>query len=232
MGKVEAYSDFWKKKVKEYGLGDGLSAIIDILKKLDCNDYFELGIGTGWPIANSLLDEHKNVYGCDISSNSVLEAVNDYPQLFGKVYAGSIEEYSKLNKPQFDCVYCIRSSWYMKDFPRTELMSMLKMTKPGGYLVFNIINSQSSQIKSSVKTIINRAINIFIHRCICALKVLILDEDYSGQMKLYFYTDNEIRENLRGTEITAVSLNQLEDGMDKEFDPNSQKILYIARKQH
>lgn len=72
MGRIEAYGSFWKEKVKEYGLQDGMDTIINILMDLDCNDYFELGIGTGWPIAKALIDAGKKVYGCDLSSQSLL----------------------------------------------------------------------------------------------------------------------------------------------------------------
>jgi SAM-dependent methyltransferase len=231
MGKIDAYSDFWKEKVREYGLKDGLDKIIDILKELDAKDYFELGIGTGWPIASELLNAGKNIYGCDLSAQSVLNAVNDFPQLYGRVYAGTINDYERLDVHEYDCVYCIRSSWHMKDFPQRELKSMLELTKPGGYVVFNIINRESSLNKKSVRSILKGVLATIVYRLVCSLKVLFIDEDYSGQIKQYYYTDREIRDGLDGCDIRAVSVNQLEKGMDETYDVDSQKILYIVRKQ-
>lgn len=188
MGRIEAYSSFWKEKVKEYGLQDGMDSIINILKDLDCNDYFELGIGTGWPIAKSLIDAGKMVYGCDLSSQSLLGAVTDYPQLYGKVYQGTVAEHEKQGITEFDCVYCIRSSWYMKDFPTNELQTMISITKPGGYIIFNIINRDSSLNYSPIWKRISKGVRIIIYRSICALKVILYDEDYSGQIKEFYYS--------------------------------------------
>lgn len=231
MGKIEAYSDFWKEKVREYGLKDGLDKIIAILKDLDAKDYFELGIGTGWPLASELINAGKNIYGCDLSASSVLSAVSDFPQLYGKVYAGTINDSERLDIQEYDCVYSIRSSWYMKDFPQRELRSMLELTKPGGYVVFDIINRESSLNKKSVRSILKGVLATIVYRLVCSLKVLFIDEDYSGQIKLYYYTDREIRDGLDGCDIKAISVNQLEKGMDEIYDVDSQKILYIVRKQ-
>lgn len=230
MGKIEAYSDFWKEKVREYGLKDGLDKIIAILKDLDAKDYFELGIGTGWPLASELINAGKNIYGCDLSASSVLSAVSDFPQLYGKVYVGTINDSERLDIQEYDCVYSIRSSWYMKDFPQRELRSMLELTKPGGYVVFDIINRESSLNKKPVRSILKGVLATVIYRLVCSLKVLFIDEDYSGQIKLYYYTDREIRDCLIGCDIRAVSVNQLEKGMDETYDVDSQKILYIVRK--
>ncbi len=230
MGRVEVYSDFWQKQVKKYGLDDGIDTIIRILKDLNAYDYFELGIGTGWPIASSLIDAGKSVYGCDLSSRSVLNAINDYPQLYGKVYAGSIGEYDKHDVKKFDCVYCIRSSWYMRDFPIKELRSMLDITKTGGYVVFNILNSESRDNKRSFGRVVRDFMRAVIHRIICGLKVVFMDEDYAGRIKEFYFSDNEIRSNLEECEIRAISINQLKDGMDNDYDSNSQKILYLVRK--
>lgn len=51
----EKYSAFWQNQVKKYGVDDQLNGVMNLLADLPGDDYFELGIGTGWPIANFLL---------------------------------------------------------------------------------------------------------------------------------------------------------------------------------
>lgn len=139
------YSKFWTETSKAYGLEDGVDSIIEILQQLHGESAFEVGIGTGWPIADSLLKSGVKMSGCDISSSLVEQTRKTYPDM--DLFTGTIWDINKsaLRNVKYDIVYCIRSSWYMQDFLRV-IQKMLHMTRKNGYVVFNIINRQN-QIK-------------------------------------------------------------------------------------
>ncbi len=227
MSSIENYSKIWEERVKKYGLAEGMDRIIDILSGLPCETYFELGIGTGWPLASGLIENGKDVYGCDLSANVVLCAISDHSELYGKVYAGSISEHDRLGVMKYDCTYCIRTSWCMKNFPKEELHRMIEITKPGGYVVFNIISGTSTHNKKSVGKKLKTIIGRLLHQINGAIKVIIKDEDYSSNMRNYVVSDRDIVKELSGYSYKRISINQLLDE-NEEYDENTQKILYIV----
>lgn len=74
---------------------------------------------------------------CDISESLIKQTQETYPNM--ELFVGSIWAMGSRFSKKYDIVYCIRSSWYMKDFLRM-VKTMLEMTKSNGYVVFNIIN--------------------------------------------------------------------------------------------
>ena len=84
------YSKFWTETSKKYGMEDGVDSIIEILLELHGKSAFEVGIGTGWPIADSLLKSGVKVSGCDISERLIAETQKTYPNM--ELYAGTIWE--------------------------------------------------------------------------------------------------------------------------------------------
>ena len=120
------YSEFWKKQSKVYGKqeNDGLDKIIKMLKNIHAKTAFEVGIGTGWPIASELYDDGTEVSGCDVAESLIRTAKENYPLM--NLYAGDIWKVP-FGEKKYDLVYCIRSSWYMKDFLNV-ILKMLDIT--------------------------------------------------------------------------------------------------------
>ena len=220
------YSKFWVETSKKYGMEDGINSIIEILQKLHGESAFELGIGTGWPIAYSLEKSGVKMSGCDISESLIKQAQEAYPNM--ELFVGSIWDMGSRFSKKYDIVYCIRSSWYMKDFPRV-VKTMLEMTKSNGYVVFNIINRYNKQNRKAL------ARNRFLHikgRIEGALKVLLFNRDYFSVCPAFYYTRSEIEETLRTENVKwqVLSTNQLLDSK-AEFEEQGQKLLFIVQKQ-
>lgn len=133
---INTYADFWKKQVRKYGIGTYEKKIIEILQSRKAETAFEVGIGTGWPIAAALYNNGVEISGCDPAPKLIMEARGNYPNM--KLYSGEL----KRSTEQYDLVYCIRVSWYINNFLET-IIEMLNMCKKGGYVVFDIQNRRS-----------------------------------------------------------------------------------------
>lgn len=219
------YSEFWKKQSIVYGRqeDDGLDKIIEMLKNIHAKTAFEVGIGTGWPIASELYTDGTEVSGCDIAESLVRTAQGNYPEM--KLYVGDIWSVP-FEKRKYDLVYCIRSSWCMKNFLNvTE--KMLDITNEGGYVVFNILNSNNfSNKKAKVKSCFIR----FAVRVYGAMKVLFCNRDYIAPCPNYYYNAKKINEVLKAHNVKChiYSVNQL---LGKEqFMEKSQKLLFVIEK--
>ena len=221
------YSKFWTETSKAYGLEDGVDSIIEILQQLHGESAFEVGIGTGWPIADSLLKSGVKMSGCDISSSLVEQTRKTYPDM--DLFTGTIWDINKsaLRNVKYDIVYCIRSSWYMQDFLRV-IQKMLHMTRNNGYVVFNIINRQNQDNK---KALAKNRFQRVKGRIEGALKVLLLNRDYFASCPAYYYTKSEIENLLRSINVKwkVLSTNQLFD-REAKFDECGQKLLFIVQK--
>lgn len=219
------YSEFWKKQSKVYGKqeDDGLDKIIEILKELHAKTAFEVGIGTGWPIASDLSDNGTNISGCDVAESLIRTAREKYPQM--KLYVGDIWQVP-FEGVKYDLVYCIRSSWYMKDF-LAVIQKMLEITENGGTIVFNVLNSANSiNRKTKLKgTFIRFAVRVY-----GAMKVLFCNRDYIAPCPNFFYNLGEIKNvlNKYNVKYMVYSINQL---LGKEqFMEDSQKLLFVVTK--
>lgn len=216
------YSKAWKKRCIEYGLDDGVDKIIDIMSSLDADSAFEVGIGTGYPIADSLAKRGIRITGCDISENLINETKRLHSDF--ELFAGSLWDYEDSEK--FDLVYCIRSSWYISDF-LDEIGIMLDMCNDNGHVVFNILNSRNT---SNKKTRRQNQRTSFIHRVAGAIKVLFLNRNYIATPVLYHYSRDEIESVLssKGVQWNIISNEGLVGGEDKNDIDNGQKLLFIV----
>lgn len=217
----QVYSEFWKIQSKKYGMEE-VDKIIELLLALKPGTVFEVGIGTGWPIASTLAEGGAKVSGCDISENLVLETKQKYPQM--ELFAGNIWD-TAIDGKTYDIVYCIRSSWYMEDFPKV-IAKMLDMTSPDGYVIFNIINSANRENKiAKIKSLIHH----FLYRAWGACKVFFFNKDFIAICPAYFYSMKEIEKVLNGMSYKVLSREQLENKQER-FNKRSQKLLFIVKK--
>ena len=221
----QIYSKFWTEHSKAYGMGDGLDSIIDILQNLHGKSAFEIGSGTGWPIADLLEKGGLKLAGCDISSSLIMQTKQAYPNM--ELYAGTIWDVDIDEKRKWDIVYCIRTSWQIKDF-LLVIEKMLQMTNDNGYIVFNIINKSNKENK---KALWKNRFSRVRGRIEGAIKVLLFNRDYFASCPGFFYTKAEVESVLRkeNVEWQVLSTNQLMDSK-KEFEEDGQKLLFIVRK--
>lgn len=219
------YSDFWKKQSKIYGKqeDDGLDKIIDILKGVRAKTAFEIGIGTGWPIASELYEDGTIISGCDVSESLIRLAQKNYPQM--NLYVGDIWQ-MPFTGEMYDLVYCIRSSWYMKDF-LDVIPKMLDITNSGGTVIFNVLNDcNASNRKAQIKGYFVR----FAVRVYGAVRVLFCNRDYIAPCPNFYFKLEKIRKVLSnyGLKYDVYSTEQLLG--HREFNKCSQKLLFIVRK--
>lgn len=135
----EIYSKFWVNQTKKYGYSTYEQNIVRLVSKSTPKKVFEVGIGTGWPIGNALKESGIEVDGCDIAESSVVLAQKELKNENG-IWVGDVLEYK--GDILYDVVYCVRSSWYIPNFYST-VRKMVSMTKPGGYIIFDVMNKNS-----------------------------------------------------------------------------------------
>ena len=222
----QIYSKHWKHACKEYGSEDGVDSIIEIMKGLQINNAYEIGIGTGYPIAEALERKGIQISGCDISERMVMQAKQAHSKMELQVY--DIQTAKMDLEKKYDLVYCIRSSWYMKEFCHV-IEKMISMAHDNGYVIFNIINKD---IKENMKAIWCDKYGRIKTRLEGVLKVLFLNKDYIAPCPNFFYTKAEIEKVLKAQKVkwNVLCTEQLLN--DKaEFDPKGQKLLFIVQKQ-
>lgn len=150
----KVYSSFWHNQVKKYGYTQYEDFAIKKMLKNEPKTAFEVGIGTGWPMAVTIKEQNIQVSGCDISKSLIEEAKGNLKD--AELYVGELLDLNIEKK--FDLVYCFRTSWYIKDFYQM-LIKMSEMTNEGGLLLFDIFNIFSLQyIKHLLRRIYKRMI--------------------------------------------------------------------------
>lgn len=135
------YSKFWKNQTKKYGYSEYERNLVRLIAASSPERVFEVGIGTGWPIGAALKEKGIWVDGCDIAESSVFLAQKELDNTEG-IWAGDVMDY-KGERGIYDVVYCARASWYIPDFYQT-VRQMAAMTKPGGYIVFDVMDKYST----------------------------------------------------------------------------------------
>ena len=134
------YSKFWKNQTKKYGYTAYEKNLVRLIAQSSPKRVFEVGIGTGWPIGTALKDKGITVDGCDIAESSVALARKELENTDG-IWAGDVMDYKGENEA-YDVVYCVRASWYIPDFYQA-VSKMASMTKPGGFIVFDVMDKYS-----------------------------------------------------------------------------------------
>lgn len=146
----DIYPKYWiTSREKVYGFRDydkNLCCYIckNVPKK---SKLLEVAIGTGYPIAGYLSKNGYSISGVDISPLLVEKCRELYPTIDARV--GDAEE---LDHPDafFDCTYCFSATWL---FPNLEKVidEMLRVTRQGGLVTFDIENRNNKKIESHYK---------------------------------------------------------------------------------
>ncbi len=133
------YSKFWVNQTKKYGYSQYEQNLVHLIARSNPQRVFEVGIGTGWPIATALKEKEIKVDGCDIAESSVALARKALENDTG-IWVGDVLEFD--NDILYDVTYCVRASWCIPDFYAT-LNKMISMTKTGGYIIFDVMDQYS-----------------------------------------------------------------------------------------
>ncbi|MCM1182622.1 MAG: class I SAM-dependent methyltransferase [Roseburia sp.] len=131
------YNKYWASQTKKYGYGLYEQNLVNLILKSKPKKVFEVGIGTGWPIGAALKNKGIEIDGCDVAESSIALAQKELGNEKG-IWVGDVKEYSGAEEV-YDVTYCVRASWYIPDFYQT-VKKMASMTKPGGYVIFDIMD--------------------------------------------------------------------------------------------
>lgn len=134
------YPERWKKRVLYYGFTEYHKIILKLIGTKKGEQVLECGIGTGYPLAICLAKAGANITGIDIAQ-SLLDQCRLNFQKEGlpiNCLRGDIEQLP-FEDGSFDRVYCISTTWYLPNI-RKALSEMVRVTKRGGIIVFDIMN--------------------------------------------------------------------------------------------
>lgn len=147
---AKRYAQFWLHQVKVYGHTsyhqNMLSLIESIGWRLNGRKMLECGIGTGYPFAMEFACQGWHVYGVDIAPLLIKECYQNARKAGLDIHShvGDVESLPYKDSV-FDLTYCLQSTWYFEDLKRA-IIEMIRVTKPGGYIIFDIMNLLSSII--------------------------------------------------------------------------------------
>ena len=112
------------------------------LSDADTHQLLEVAIGTGEPIARSLVKLGHNLTGIDISSLLIEECKRINPEIQCEV--GDAEELP-YSASIFDLTYCAHSTWLFPNLPKV-ISEMVRVTKARGKIVFDVMNIHNEEI--------------------------------------------------------------------------------------
>jgi ubiquinone/menaquinone biosynthesis C-methylase UbiE len=113
----------------------------------------EVAIGNGYPVADFLQKTGYPVYGVDISSELIKQC-----QTVNGIITCLIGDAENLPYADnsFGCTYCFHSTWYFPDLNRV-IDEMLRVTRPGGVVVFDIQNANCEKVARAYRKRLSRA---------------------------------------------------------------------------
>ena len=152
----DVYAKGWitsrEKKYKFLGYDNNLIEYITKNAEMVEGKILEVGIGTGYPFADTFQKKGYNVYGIDISPLLINKCKRLYPDISCEV--GDAE-----NLPYkdnfFDVVYCFHSTWYFPDL-RKAISEMMRVVNHKGMIIFDIQNLNNELIYKGYSKILRR----------------------------------------------------------------------------
>jgi SAM-dependent methyltransferase len=143
----DVYANYWlDARDKKYGFMQYDQALCELIAgSVDVpGPLLEVAIGTGYPVADYLQKAGFDVHGIDISPALIERCKQLNPQIDAKV--GDAENLAFANET-FGCTYSFHSSWYFPDLTRV-IDEMLRVTRPGGLVLFDIQNRDNPVISA------------------------------------------------------------------------------------
>jgi len=146
----DVYCRYWLTAREEiYGFGEYDKSICNLI----CDsvpketELLEVAVGTGYPLADFFAKVGYSVHGIDISQDLVKKCRYLNPKI--DCVVGDAEHLSWADNC-FGCVYCLHSSWYFPNLNQV-IDEMLRVTLPGGLVIFDIQNRNNHQIADSYR---------------------------------------------------------------------------------
>ena len=140
-----SFSKYWVEQVQQYGFRPYHANLLELITSLTspANGYLlEVGVGTGWPFATSLSQQGYTVVGVDLVESLVQETRAQPGDI--RCVVGDAEELP-FAEESFDMVYCLQSTWQFPNLPQ-GIKEMVRITRPGGTVLFDILNLASRRI--------------------------------------------------------------------------------------
>lgn len=232
--KREIYPQYWSRASRKYGLDAYCAGLLALIKSQSPppQNVFELAIGNGFPFAENLASSGIDVAGCDISEELVDELKATFPAI--RAFVGGYADSSCVEK--FDIVYCFRSSWHFPDIDRA-IDFMLKIVKPKGVIIIDIMNSESTWNKNMIMrknilfsvTILKNLVKYLLNNI--WQRRWLIDKVFGVRDILYSpdYIINLIRS--RGLSFRILDLHQIEtlgEGYPRSGSlSNDQKLVFV-----
>lgn len=144
------YSKYWVKARDDiYGFMEYDKNLCEyICKNVTAGSkLLEVAIGTGYPFADYLQKHGYVVYGIDISPLLIEKCKELNPEIVCKVGDAENLEYES---GSFDCTYCFHSTWYFPDLSKV-IDEMMRVTRKGGLVVFDIQNRNNPEIEHNFR---------------------------------------------------------------------------------
>jgi len=150
----DIYSKYWlTAREKKYGFSaydiNLCNLLLNFTNHIPCNKVklLEAAIGTGYPFADFFQRKGYSVHGVDISPDLIKKCHTIYPRINAVVGDAEL-----LNYPDdiFDITYCFHSTWYFPNLGKA-ICEMVRVTRPGGYILFDIQNRSNQSIERIYK---------------------------------------------------------------------------------
>ena len=146
----DVYSNYWvTAREEKYGFSNYDKKLCEmILEGAEANQkILEVAIGTGEPVAQYLQQQGLEVHGIDISPLLVEKCLAINPEI--KAVVGDAENLH-YDSDEFPNTYCFHSTWYFPDFKKA-LREMIRVTQPGGRILFDILNRNNKAMLNSYR---------------------------------------------------------------------------------
>lgn len=150
----EVYSNYWlNAREKVYGFLEYDKNLCNYICEHIPNGakLLDVGIGTGYPFADFFQKKSYQVYGLDISPELIEKCLKLYPEV--KVIVCDAEDIGYGDK-YFDCTYGFHSTWYFPSLKKA-IEEMIRVTRPGGLVIFDIQNRENKDIEDMYRKRLN-----------------------------------------------------------------------------
>ena len=141
----EVYSHYWlRARETKYGFMDYDRRLCEMIsgRAPEQGKLLEVAIGTGNPVADTLQKQGFEIHAIDISPALVEKCLATNPAIHAKVGDAENLDYAE---GEFDAAYSFHSTWYFPDLTRV-IDEMLRVTRPGGFIAFDIQNRANPEI--------------------------------------------------------------------------------------
>ncbi|MBN1161370.1 MAG: class I SAM-dependent methyltransferase [Dehalococcoidales bacterium] len=144
----EVYSKWWPDaRKKQYGFLEYDKNLCDYICQHvpGGSKLLEVAIGTGYPIADYLQKAGYVIHGIDLSPDLIEQCRKLNPNIKCKVGDAENLEYED---NYFNATYCFHSTWHFPDLNKT-IDEMVRVTCPGGMIIFDVLNRSNSEIEAA-----------------------------------------------------------------------------------